>query len=132
VPRAGRAVVGVAGLDAGAVEGVDELVRPGAERDVEVLRDGLTVGDDREIAPVDVLGVVRALLAEHGVDGVVEALGRVAVGDADVNVVERFPGLLRKGGRAEMSAVSAHPVLVEGRLDPQLSRSPVASKPPLG
>jgi hypothetical protein len=55
---------------------------------VEVLRNGLTVGDDREIAPLDVLGVVRALLAEHREDGVVEALGRVAVGDADVNMVE--------------------------------------------
>ena len=51
-------------------------------------RDGLTVGDDREIPPIDVLGVIRALLAEHGEDGVVEALGRVAVRDADVHMVD--------------------------------------------
>jgi hypothetical protein len=85
-----RAVVDVAGLDAGAVEGVHELVRRRIERDVEVLGDGLTVGVDREIAPVDVLGaVVQALLAEHGEDGLVEAPGRGEVGDADVNVVDQ-------------------------------------------
>ena len=88
-PRTGRAVVGVAGLDAGAVEGVDELVRRRVERDVEVPRDGLTVGGDREIAPIDVLGVVHVLrAAEHGEDGLVEALGRGAVRDADVHMVE--------------------------------------------
>ena len=74
-PEAGCPIVGVAGLDTGAVEGVDQLVGRRVERDVKVLRDGLTVGDDREISPLGVFGVIRALLAEDGEDGVVEALG---------------------------------------------------------
>jgi hypothetical protein len=67
----------------------DELGRRRGERDVEVLGDRLSVGHDREVAPVDVLAVVLVLrAAEHGEDGLVEALRRVAVGDADVHVVE--------------------------------------------
>jgi len=46
------------------VEGVDRL------GNVEVLRDGLTVGDDGELAPADVLGpFVQTLLAERAEDG---------------------------------------------------------------
>ena len=94
VDRAGLALLArVDHLDAVAVRvaqvRADELGRRRGERDVEVLRDGLTVGDDREVAPVDVLGVDQGLRpAEHGEDGLVEALRRVAVGDADVHMVD--------------------------------------------
>jgi hypothetical protein len=49
---------------------VFELVRRRGERDAEVLRDRPSVGDDRELAPVDVLrALVEALLAERAEDG---------------------------------------------------------------
>ena len=71
------------------MEGVDELVGRRVERDVEVLGGGLAVGDDREVAPIDVLILVHVLgAAEYGEDGLVEAQGLAEVGDADVDVVE--------------------------------------------
>ena len=89
--RAGRAVVGMARIDAGLPERVD--VRPvgRAEADVQATRHRVlgVRRPDVEVLPFDQLGVRMARLdAQRGEDGAVEALRGGEVGDGEGDVVE--------------------------------------------
>jgi hypothetical protein len=88
--QAGRAIVAVAGVGAGAPELVHALTRRRDERDVEPPRHRLLfVGPrEREVVP---LRVCRLLDAERPQHGLVEALRRLAVRDTNRDVVEHAP-----------------------------------------
>src|SRR5204863_5945985 len=89
-PRAGSAVVAVAAFRSRPPERVDKLARSRAEADVKVARDGVIVvgGRERELPLPDGVLLVspRALDPDRPQHGVVEALGRLAVGHADRDV----------------------------------------------
>src|SRR5690242_4067618 len=91
-PLARRAVVAVAGVEGGPVEGLDGLVLLGRKGHVQVLR-GLAGDDGEGAVRADEGRLLLALVPKRETrlrrDGVVEALRRVDVGDADPDVVDR-------------------------------------------
>src|SRR4051794_33156670 len=89
--RARLTVASVAGADTDSPELVDVPAGRGREADVEPLRRGLAfpLGHQGIVVPLhELVAVVRRLDPERAKHRVVEALGDLAIGDADGDVVE--------------------------------------------
>jgi hypothetical protein len=115
-PLAGAAVVAEAGLEGGAVKGLDRGAVGRGERDVDVLGCRV-VADEREWpwGSGDVKAVGAAVLdpqADHGRDCLVEATRGVEVADADPEVVDP---VLAAACLAVMDGLDAVPIGIAKR-----------------